>query len=199
VTWGAGIIRVRINVDIPEWPFWPVIFLVLLYRRVRYGYAFRKIRLNKGKFAIVDADDYHRLNRHNWYAQKSRNCYYARRVVNIGGRRKALPMHREILEVGDNMMVDHINHNGLDNRKSNLRAATAMQNAWNNKRKRGRNKFRGVSWNKVENKWQAQLGHAGQHINVGYFDDEVEAARAYDEAVRRLRGEFAVLNFGRRL
>ena len=104
-------------------------------------------------------------------------------------------MHRRILEVGPGLFVDHINHNGLDNRKANLRAATALQNTWNNLRKRGKNRFRGVSWNKVENKWQAQLGQAGKHINVGYFDDEVEAASAYDEAVKRLRGEFAVLNF----
>ncbi len=104
-------------------------------------------------------------------------------------------MHRMILDVSSELFVDHINHNGLDNRKANLRAATPLQNSWNNQRERGRNRFRGVLWNKVAKKWQVQVNHSGKHISGGYFDDEVEAARAYDEAAKKLRGEFAVLNF----
>ena len=193
-TWGTSIIKVRINVNIPEWPFWVVIQLVLLYRRLRYGYAFRKIRLSQGKHTIVDPEDYERLSYYNWYAAKSGTTFYAVASEKIDGKWKIVQMHRKIMEVGAGLLIDHINRNGLDNRKMNLRSATAMQNTWNRVKKRGRNKFRGVLWNKKKKKWQARLIHKHKSISLGYFHDEVEAARTYDEAAKKFRGEFAVLN-----
>lgn len=183
-------------VDIPEWVIRPLVLVVLIYRRVRYGYAFRKIPLTQGKFAIVDSDDYKRISLCKWiYKPKGAFGGYAQRGQRTGGRRTTVMMHREILQVADNLVVDHINHNGLDNRKANLRPATTLQNTWNNIRKRGKNRFRGVLWNKIEKKWQVQLACEYKKIHLGYFDDEVEAAKAYDEAAKKLRGEFAVLNF----
>ena len=93
------------------------------------------------------------------------------------------------------MVVDHINRNSLDNRKANLRPVTAMQNTWNTKRKGGTSRFKGVTWNKREKKWKVQLAHKWKSIHLGLFTDEIEAAKTYDEAAKKYRGEFAVLNF----
>ena len=109
---------------------------MLLYRRVRYGYAFRKIPLTKGKFAIVDPEDYERLSKYKWRVNINRHTYYAQRAIKVKGKWTSVMMHRDIIKVESGMVVDHINHNGADNRKANLRAATIEQNTWNRKRKK---------------------------------------------------------------
>ena len=108
----------------------------LLYRRLRYGYAFHRIPLSRGKYAFVDPADYDRLSQCNWHIVGARDTFYA--VQNTGQRmgkkRIVVKMHREILKVPDGMFVDHINYNGLDNRKANLRPATHAQNARNRRK-----------------------------------------------------------------
>ena len=108
----------------------------LLYRRLRFGYPFRKIPLTKGKYAIVDPADYNRLSKYNWHAVIAPNtCYAARsQTCPSTGRTTRIPMHRSIIPIPNNMLCDHINHVGLDNRTANLRPATAAQNAWNRKK-----------------------------------------------------------------
>jgi len=103
-----------------------VLFLVLLYRRARYGCAFRKIPLTQGKFAIVDPEDYERLAKYKWHLARSPTGLYATRWQRFASKntRKRIWMHREVISVPKNMVCDHINHNGLDNRRANLRAAT---------------------------------------------------------------------------
>jgi hypothetical protein len=95
---------------------------VLLYRRIRYGYAFCRIPLTQGKYAIVDPDDYRWLSKYKWYAAGRREgSYYAVRTVKTKkGSKRRLHMHRQILRVPDDMFVDHIDRNSLDNRKANL-------------------------------------------------------------------------------
>jgi hypothetical protein len=166
-----------------------------LYRRLRYGYAFRLIPLTQGKFAIVDPDDYARLSKLKWYAGGRGKLLYAKHTQKTNGKIEALLMHREVISVPDNMQVDHINHNGLDNRKANLRPVTPLQNMWNIRRKRGLSGFKGVTWDKREKKWKVQLPNKCKNVNIGCFDDPVEAAKAYDETVKKYRGQFAVLNF----
>ncbi|MHC4571421.1 MAG: HNH endonuclease [Planctomycetota bacterium] len=102
-------------------------------RRIHCGYAFRRIALTRGKYAIVDPQDYERLNKYRWCAVRSRNTFYALRFGRrgAGGRRKCYQMHREIMELGAGKLCDHINGDGLDNRKENLRPATRAQNNWN--------------------------------------------------------------------
>jgi len=116
----------KVILDIPNWLIWPFVFFVLLYRRLRYGYPFRRIHLTKGKFAIVDPDDFDRLNIYKWHASKNASTFYAKR--NLYPKRKgkpgSIPMHRQIMNAPREMLVDHINYNGLDNRKANLRLAT---------------------------------------------------------------------------
>jgi hypothetical protein len=168
---------------------------VLLYRRLRYGYAFRRIPLTRGKYAIVDPEDYERLNKVKWHTGGKEGIFYARQTKGINGKQVTTLMHREVVSVPNDMVVDHINHNGLDNRKANLRPATVAQNTWNRYTKKDSNRFRGANWDPTTKKWLARLTLNGSRITIGYFDNEIEAAKAYDEAAKRLRGEFAVLNF----
>jgi hypothetical protein len=174
----------------------PIVLIVLFYRRLRYGYAFRRIPLTQGKFAIVDPDDYHRLSKYKWQTDSERRrTSYARRMANLDGKRKCVLMHREIIPVPDNMVVDHINHNGLDNRKANLRPATVAQNACNRRHTKDAKKFKGLVWDKRRNKWHVRFGCNGKKIHVGYFDDQITAAHAYDQAAKKHHGQFAALNF----
>ena len=171
---------------------------VLLYRYLRYGYTFRRIRLTQGKYAIVDPDDYFRLNGYKWNAHRDYNTSYARRkFTRKDGKRRNCSMHREVIKVPDNMFVDHINRNGLDNRKANLRPATVSQNARNCAKSRRRtfcSRFKGVTWHRGKKLWQTKIVLNQKHIYIGSFKDELQAAKAYDKAAKKYHGEFAVLN-----
>ena len=171
--------------------------LLLLYRRARYGYAFRRIPLTQGKYAIVDQDDFERLNKHKWCVVKSKNTFYARRTKRAGKKYVSIMMHRQILHPPGHLFVDHINHNGLDNRKANLRFATCAQNNYNRKhlRKNQSSKYTGVSWRKQAKKWIVLISYNGKKKFIGSFEDEIQAAKAYDKAAKKYHGEFASLNF----
>jgi len=112
---GEKIIKVVLSFTIPDWLARPLVALALLYRGIRYGYAFRRIRLTQGKYAIVDPEDYERLNKYKWHVNKGTNTYYACRNFRIGKKRIGIKMHREIINLPNHLDVDHINRNGLDN------------------------------------------------------------------------------------
>ncbi|MCP4257565.1 MAG: endonuclease [Planctomycetes bacterium] len=173
-------------------------FLVLLYRRIHYGYAFHRIPLTQGKYAIVDPEDYERLNKHKWHTNSGRNTCYAVRTAFKDGKRIHTKMHRVITNAPRHLVVDHINHSGLDNRKTNLRAVTIAQNNVNRasyKRKNSPSQYKGVYWSKRDKKWQVQICHNYKCRTIGQFTDEIQAAKAYDEAAKKYHKEFAVLNF----
>jgi len=191
-----GIIELRIKIPVLLERL--IIWLLLLYRRLSYGYPFKRIPLTQGKFAIVDPQDYERLSKHKWQASRFPRSYYATRCVSIGnGRQKNIPMHRDIIKIEDGFCCDHINHNGLDNRKVNLRQASRAQNSWNKRKQRGKHssKHKGVSWFKRENKWQARIQANGRKIFLGSYKNQIDAAKAYDEAAKLYYKDFAVLNF----
>ncbi len=152
----------------------------------------RYISLTRGKYAIVDAADYPALAKYKWYAQGEPRSgrFYACR----GHKGNRVAMHRQIMKPPRGMVVDHINGNGLDNRRCNLRICTQLQNSQNTHRRRpGKSRFRGVF--PRGDKWQAAIQHDGQPMYLGLFDSEVEAAQARDRKAIELAGEFAVLNF----
>ena len=152
----------------------------------------RYIPLTQGKFAIVDAEDYNWLSRYDWFATKSRQTYYAHRYSNG----KIISMHREIMRAPKGLICDHINHNGLVNRKSNLRLCTGKQNARNRQARSGcSSKYKGVYWSKRYKKWRARICFNCRRIHLGYFFDEIKAALAYDDKAVELFSEFAYLNF----
>jgi len=193
-------VRVNVRILLPELVYKVRVWLVLKYRKIRYGYAFRRIPLTQGQYAIVDPQDYVSLNQYKWYACKNSNTFYALRngPRREDGKRRAIHMHRVVLPVPEEMVVDHINHNGLDNRRANLRAATIAENRRNwRKRRKGMytSRYKGVWWNKSSKKWVSTLGVDGVKKYLGRFEDEIEAAKVYDEAARKYQGEFAEPNF----
>jgi len=104
-------------------------------------------------------------------------------------------MHRELCDVTDGYVADHINRNGLDNRRANLRPATIAQNAWNSRRRKNRSGYKGVWYAKDKGKFRAAIWHNNKREYLGYFDCPICAAKAYDRAAKKYHGEFASLNF----
>jgi len=147
----------------------------------------------------VDPADYRRLRRYEWFAKKGKNSFYARRHAAGGKGKKGtlIYLHQEIIDVPKGMVIDHINHDGMDNRGANLRPVTYSQNLCHRKKRSGatRSKYKGVSWKKQSRKWVARIGFERKDIHLGYFRDEIEAARAYDRAAKRYHKDFASLNF----
>ena len=186
---------------IPWWLERLAVLPVLLYRRIRYGYAFRRIPLSRGLYAIVDPDDYRRISQYRWYPAKARNTVYAYRFDEWvkGRKRKSHAMHRQIMHIPDGMVCDHINGSGIDNRKKNLRQGTYAQNSWNRPKAKGKSCsiYKGVSLNKKDLKWQAQICVHGRRKYLGRFQNELDAAKAYDHAAKKYYGQFAVLNFNK--
>ena len=196
---GVGLIRVVLSFTIPNWLDFFLAGPVLLYRRLRYGYAFRRIALTKGKYAIVDQDDYYWLSEYKWYASRDFNKFYAIRTgPNRNGKSgKTIRMHREVAKTPHGMECDHINGDSLDNRKANLRSATHLQNSWNRKKSQriGYSKYKGITFDKASQKWMTMICVDGRRIFLGTFEDEIQAVKAYDKAAKKHFGEFAKLNF----
>jgi len=148
---------------------------------------------NKGKYvALVDDDDFEELNKYNWSIVPKNGGVYAGR---IDVDRKKVAMHRQIMNPPKHKVVDHKNHNTLDNQKLNLRIASRTQNQCNRiRRKLYSSQFKGVTWSERRKEWIVQVHWEGKRIYNGYFKDEIEAAKAYDNKAKELFGEFATLN-----
>lgn len=149
----------------------------------------KQIPLTKGLVAIVDDEDYERVSIFKWNAgHNERRTCYAQRAT----RDKTIMMHRFILGAQDEQEVDHIDGDGLNNQKSNLRLCSRRENQWH-KRGWAPSGFKGVY--PMGKKWRAVITAYGHKHYLGCFDSPVAAARMYDQAARQLHGDFAYLNF----
>ena len=154
-----------------------------------------EINLTQGKVALVNDEDYEEINRYKWYAVKKPHSFYAVRMSpRIQGERDTVWMHRAILGIGGGLDVDHIDRDGLNNTRENLRVATRSQNRANLISKCGSSKYKGVYWRNRGNRWEAQIGFNGDRLFLGSFSDEADAALRYNEAAIQLFGEFARIN-----
>jgi len=154
------------------------------------------IPLTQGKVALIDDRDAH-LAAHKWYAKRDCRAWYAARGARRGGKLREFRLHREVLGITDpDVEVDHVNGNGLDNRRANLRIATAQQNQANRSAQANNaSGLKGVSWHKRDRKWRAHIRIAGKQHSLGYYATREEAAGAYDVAAVEAHGEFARRNF----
>lgn len=152
----------------------------------------RKIKLTQGKYAMVDDEDFEWLNQWKWHFNSEKLTGYAVRWH--GGRKtkKQIFMHRIIIGCKDGFFVDHINHNGIDNRKKNLRICTGSQNQMNKRKCSHRimtSKYKGV--HKYRNKWCSKVSKNKEIVWTGYFETEHEAFIAYKKMAIKYHGEFA--------
>lgn len=144
----------------------------------------------KGKFTVVDDFDFEWLNQFTWIVNSTGY------VMRYAGNRQYKLMHREILGLeSKSVHGDHINHDTLDNRRSNLRRANLQQSHQNVRSLAdSASKFKGIHFDKKTGRWRAEIGAYGKRIRLGRFYSELEAAQAYNDAAIKYHGEFACLN-----
>jgi hypothetical protein len=157
----------------------------------------REIPLTQGKVALVDNEDYEELVQYKWYAHKQDHRWYARRNTRtVTGKRTTVRMHREIMGEAPGQDVDHWDGDGLHNWRENLRYCNDAENSGNAHHKQANctSRYKGVSWFKSHGKWRAKIAFNYKSIHLGLFDNEDDAARAYNAAARQYFGEFACPN-----
>ena len=156
----------------------------------------KRIPLTQDKYALVDDEDFERINQYKWYANNEHGIWYAiRSIRKTNGKQTIQRMHRIIMDAPNGFETDHVNHDGLDNRKRNLRICTHAENQHNRKLQDGTSKFKGVSWHEATKKWQAKITSNGKLIHLGVYDNEITAALAYNIKAKDLFGDFVYLNF----
>lgn len=152
--------------------------------------VWKSIQLSNGGSVIVDESDYEELSRYTWTKltrPRGKTSYAVRSVSTESGRRLRL-MHREVIGAISGQEVDHINGNGLDNRRANLRLATSSQNKASRKKRPSKSGFRGVHRNPETGRFQTIM-------SLGTYETAEQAAAVYDEFAALLWGEFARVNF----
>ncbi len=152
-----------------------------------------ELPLSQGLVAIIDEQDYPILSQYRWCAAKCRHTFVACRGTWRDGRTKKVYLHRLIMNAPQNSLVDHINGDGLDNRRCNLRICTKKENNRNRTRMQSLNTsgFRGAFWEHGCKKWRAQISVNNKNHHIGVFHSKHEAASAYQQAAKRLYGIFA--------
>jgi hypothetical protein len=171
----------------------------------------KEIQLTKGYVALVDDEDYDYLSQHKWRAHVCKRTVYAVRLVTEGAipgktrkgklaekpKRNAVLMHRSVMDdPSKDLQIDHIDHNGLNNQKSNLRLCSRAGNMQNTRKaiNKKTSPYKGVTWNKQKSKFTAQIRINGKMQYLGPYLNDTDAALAYNEAAKKHYGEFASLN-----
>ena len=161
-----------------------------------------KILLESSKFGnkecIIDTEDYDKIKKYRWWISKKKkdHTFYVMAHIYYGKERLKKKLHRIILNIDDSkILVDHKNFDGLDNRKNNLRSCTYQENAMNRQIiKTYSSKYKGVCLDKAYKKWVANIKFNDKTIYLGRFNDEEQAAKAYNEKAKELFGKFSCLN-----
>jgi len=161
------------------------------------------IPLTRGKFAMIDVEDYPFIRQFKWCGVKKGEVWYAATHIKVSHRKhKIAYMHRMVMNATKGTKVDHKDGNGLNNRvrgpEGNLRFCTQSENRANCKKRDKSNnssQYRGVSWHKGMQRFAATIRKDKKNYHLGYFKSEYAAARMYDKAASKLHGEFAMLNF----
>lgn len=150
-----------------------------------------ELPLTRGKLALLDLDDLNKVVAYKWQARFSKGNWYAIHSTANG----EVTMHGLLMGSKPGYEVDHINQNGLDNRRANLRFATKTQNRANVKRRKDNSSgYKGVSFSSRLGKWRAYIQQGGKQKHLGFFKDKVEAAHVYNDAAIQTFGDYAWLN-----
>jgi hypothetical protein len=147
-------------------------------------------------FTMVDDEDFDILNKHKWHIAKNSKTWYAQRNV-YKPKHGMIFLHRQILNIPDGMFIDHIDGNGLNNQKANIRVCTKAENC-RNARIRGDNTsgYKGVSFHKPTKKWSASIQADKKQKHIGLFQSPQEAAFAWNIAAKEMHKDYAKLNMG---
>ena len=166
-----------------------------------------------GRVAVIDSEDAGLVMKASWTAvvtDRNRDRGEEVRLVeyaatnNREGLFDGFPcrplLHRVVMGITDRrVQIDHVNRNGLDCRKSNLRISTQQENVFNTRpHKDSTSKYKGVFWYSSARKWRAVIVPSGKQMHLGTFSSEIDAAITYDNAAMEVFGEFAYLNFPER-
>jgi len=156
----------------------------------------KEIQLTQERVVLVDDEDYEKLNKFKWFAQKSTHTFYANRnSPRINGKRYLILMHHEVIgKPPKGFETDHRSGNGLDNQKENLHHVTHRQNTQNRKNENSSSKYPGVCWNRLREKWVARIEINGISKHLGVFTNERKAFEAYKYAVKSI-GEKVIEDF----
>ena len=157
----------------------------------------KQIPLTRGYVALVDDADYEAMRQHKWQVMVGQrgNLYAARSITVSPGKQRTAFMHQQIMRPETGYSVDHVDGNGLNNQRANLRACTHKQNCANRRPSHGKSsRFKGASWVVRDQVWRANIYVDGKTKCLGEYHSETDAAQAYNRAARELYGEYARLN-----
>ena len=170
-----------------------------------FYFFMKEIKLGRSNLvALVDDEDYERVNAIKWHVHKKDNINYAINRLYISDRKEnglkkstKVSLHRYILGINDKtVFVDHKDHNGLNNTRNNLRIATPHENNRNTRKMVNCSSiYKGVSWLPCRNRWKASIYINKKNKQIGLFKNELDAGKAYDKMAKIHFGEFAFLNF----
>ena len=155
----------------------------------------KEIELTRGCIALVDDEDFERLSKWKWRVVEYFRSKYALRYGIKDGKSQTILMHRDIMEAGKGVCVDHKDKDGLNNQKENMRFSTVAQSQYGRRLNRNSTTgYKGVYWAKVKKRFIAQIYKNGERVHLGCFVEVIDAAEAYNQAAMLFFGEFARLN-----